>query len=605
MYYCRLILLFFIAFLSGMSRCEADIFFDVLHKSYNQNGNSMFIYKEDSNLFYIDKTFLWDRDGKIPRTVTCNENITSCSDFINKKREWQDEESAFNSLYNMQDSALSYYCDMLDSIFYHNNPCRLVCLNLHLAVLYFKVKRYDEAEKYIDMALNYISSQSDIYMVMMVWQVRAAIKSRIGKWDDSFRSVRSAWQIATGKCGNRDWQLLCIPSFIYYFFETNQSDSVDFYLDKGNSLCSEMSFQDNRCIAVAGFIQARSLINYERGKYRDALIDLLSLNQLQANVDKKWLYRTIAGCYHGLGQNDRAYIYMDSACLYTDLLTRKEVDYQLAKFNVKYSIQQKNLQISGLRQEVLEKRVDFFEISFLLICTLIIVAVFVWRQKYKQKLVCRRIQQLKQEKELEATRRYIDGLEEECRYFAKELHDGIANDLLALQMKADMEGNQEWALAVGKLLGNIRAISHELMPPEFENLNLDQILRYYVQMLTKNTHVEVTYSGLSIEDGNVYPVPQRVSYELYRVTQEVLMNILKYAEATRVSVCMSLDHDSLCCLRITDNGEKTPVVCSEGMTGIGLRTVAHRAKSIQAQVETRYERKNNEFKLSFKLKDAE
>lgn len=605
MYYCRLILLFFIAFLSGMSRCEADILFDILHKDYNQNDNSMVIHnKEDSSLFFIDKTFLGDEDGQTVRSVPCSGIIASCSDLTDKEQRWQDEGNAFIYLYNMQDSALSYYCGMFDSTFYRNNPYKLTCLNLHLAVLYFKVKRYDEAEKYIDMALNYVSRQSDIGLVMMIWQVRAAIKSRTGQWDESFRSVRAAWQIATGKQGNSDWQLLCIPSFIYYFFETDQSDSVDCYLKKGNSLCSAMPFQD-RSVAMAGFIQARSLINYERGHYREALTDLFSLNQLGVNVDRKWLYRTMAGCYHHLGENDKAYVYMDSACLYTDLLTRKEADFQLARFNVKYAIQQKNLQIAGLRQEILEKRIGFFEISSLLICTLIIVTVFVWRQKYKQKLVRRRIQQLKQEKELEATRRYIDGLEEECRYFAKELHDGIANDLLALQMKADMEGNQEWTLAVGKLLGNIRAISHELMPPEFENLNLDQILRYYVQMLTKNTHVEVTYSGLSIEDGNVYPVPQRVSYELYRVTQEVLMNILKYAEATRVSVSMSLDHDSLCCLRITDNGEKTPVVCSEGMTGIGLRTVAHRAKSIQAQVETHYERKNNEFKLSFNLKDAE
>lgn len=63
----------------------------------------------------------------------------------------------------------------------------------------------------------------------------------------------------------------------------------------------------------------------------------------------------------------------------------------------------------------------------------------------------RKLQQIEQEKKPESAKRFIDGLEEECKYFAKELHDGIANDLLALQMKTEIEGHKELSASVGEL----------------------------------------------------------------------------------------------------------------------------------------------------------
>ena len=127
----------------------------------------------------------------------------------------------------------------------------------------------------------------------------------------------------------------------------------------------------------------------------------------------------------------------------------------------------------------------------------------------------KKIELLKQENELNSARRYIEGLEEECKYFAKELHDGIANDLLGLQMKIETsagKGNeQELASLVSKLRNNVRNISHELMPPEFEHLSLDQILDRYAAKLTENTGIEVSYHPcLLYTSGTGFPVTQPV-----------------------------------------------------------------------------------------------
>lgn len=622
MYSRRLFLLLFIVFLGEMSRCYAGDSDNALRADCGVECRDLKDWATDDTTYFNFNKLMFPDDSleKIVSSVPVggkDNSLPAIDKLAISNRESRDsfpyllqimeiEEPEYSRLAchlcSMQDSTVSYYKKLLDVVLHRNEPSWLACLNMHLAMFCFNVKRYRNAEKHIDVALHYVYMHRDIRMIMMAWQLRAVIKARVGKWEESFHSVNSAWQIAGSRYGNDEWRLLCIPSFLYYYLEKGESDSIDHYLKIGNQLLAVLS-EKSDVAAADGFILARALVSYERARYEEALKDMLGSGLLKRRTEKSQLYKMIADCYHHMGQDEKAYVYMDSAYQSTDSQAKREVALQMAKFNVKYAMQQQNLQIAGLQQEVLQKRINLFEISILLLFVLIAVAILIWRQISKQKKARRRIRQLKQEKELEATRCYIDGLEEECRYFAKELHDGIANDLLALQMKAEIEGNKEWASAVGRLLCNVRAISHELMPPEFEYLNLDQILASYVKRLEKSTSVEIVYDGLSVEQDKAYPIPQHVAYELYRVTQEVLMNILKYAEATQVAVSMSLEPDGSYCLRITDDGEKLPDVNSRRESGIGFRTVAHRVRAIQANLETRYEKKNSEFKLTFNLKN--
>lgn len=160
----------------------------------------------------------------------------------------------------------------------------------------------------------------------------------------------------------------------------------------------------------------------------------------------------------------------------------------------------------------------------------------------QKRMAERKIKLLQQENELNAARRYIEGLEEECKYFAKELHDGIANDLLGLQMKientTDSDNIQELGTLIKEVRNNVRNISHELMPPEFEHLSLDEILYQYADKLSENTGIQVTYTS-----GSCNPIPNETAYELYRIVQEITMNIVKHANAHCISVSLYAEHE--------------------------------------------------------------
>lgn len=151
--------------------------------------------------------------------------------------------------------------------------------------------------------------------------------------------------------------------------------------------------------------------------------------------EPKTLLTQIAQCYHATGNQAQAYAYMDSARMWTDTLAQQNLTRQMAEFNVKYQTQEKELQIANLKQQQLEHQALLLKgaigSGLLLICiSIILLGVY-----HKKRTAEQKIELLKQENDLNSARRYIEGLETECKYFAKELHDGIANDLLALQMK--------------------------------------------------------------------------------------------------------------------------------------------------------------------------
>ena len=109
----------------------------------------------------------------------------------------------------------------------------------------------------------------------------------------------------------------------------------------------------------------------------------------------------------------------------------------MAEFNVKYHTQEKELEIAHLQQEQLEHQAFLLKASIAVALLSGLALITLLTLRHKKRIAEKKIELLKQENELNSARRYIEGLEEECKYFAKELHDGIANDLLGLQMKIE------------------------------------------------------------------------------------------------------------------------------------------------------------------------
>ncbi|MFP4321321.1 MAG: PAS domain-containing protein [Anaerolineales bacterium] len=135
---------------------------------------------------------------------------------------------------------------------------------------------------------------------------------------------------------------------------------------------------------------------------------------------------------------------------------------------------------------------------------------------------------------------------EERQRLARDLHDAVSQMLftsnlvaetLAITLEKDPASAPEH---LGKLrvlnrgaLAEMRMLLAELRPAELEKAALKQLLEQLSQAVEGRTHVAV---DLVVDDGVTLPPPVQVAF--YRVAQEALNNVVKYARAGYVKVSL-------------------------------------------------------------------
>lgn len=502
---------------------------------------------------------------------------------------------------HMNDSTLYYYNKALEVALKYKDEGWITHIYNNVSILYFNIRQMEQAEKYTDLATAHATKTDDPFSTFSAWQLRAAIKAELNKTEEAEQSIRKAWGIACQANENAaSWKIRCLPSLLKVLERKEQCDSIEYYLQLGNQLLTEIP---SNSIPAIGFIQARASSEMNLKHYASALKDLLWLRKKNIGSEPKTLLTQIAQCYYATDNPTLAYAYMDSARMWTDTLAQHNLTQQMAEFNVKYQTQEKELQIAHLKQQQLEHQALLLKTiiggGFLLIVTLIILLELY----HKKRMAERKIRLLKQENDLNSARRYIEGLEAECKYFAKELHDSLANDLLGLQMKVENvispSNPHELSSLIGQLRSNVRNISHKLMPPEFDQLSLDEILMRYTTSLSENTGIRIIYTPTP---GNASrSLPNETAYELYRIVQELTANIIKHTNADYISIQLQTSNSIHYTLEITNNG--TPILppSSKSPDGIGLRTLNDRITTIHATVHEQTYNKKNIFTLTFDL----
>jgi len=78
-------------------------------------------------------------------------------------------------------------------------------------------------------------------------------------------------------------------------------------------------------------------------------------------------------------------------------------------------------------------------------------------------------------------------------------------------------------------------------------------------------------------------IPCDVKVEMYRIAQESLNNVVKYARATQVEINLQLQADQVH-MEIKDNGIGFDLTCVKP-TSLGLRIMRERAEAIHAQLQ--------------------
>ncbi|NDJ77319.1 MAG: GAF domain-containing sensor histidine kinase, partial [Chloroflexi bacterium] len=173
---------------------------------------------------------------------------------------------------------------------------------------------------------------------------------------------------------------------------------------------------------------------------------------------------------------------------------------------------------------------------------------------------------------------------QERQRLARDLHDAVSQTLFSASMIAEalpqlVEHNPA---ALAPQLDNIltltrgamaemRALLMELRPETLERYTLSELLHQLAEALQARKQIAV---HLQPDDPPV--LPANIKEAIYRITQEVLNNIIKHSQASEVSIRV---HSSLQQFRLTvrDNGQGFDP--QQRTTGIGLYSMRERART--------------------------
>lgn len=227
----------------------------------------------------------------------------------------------------------------------------------------------------------------------------------------------------------------------------------------------------------------------------------------------------------------------------------------------------------------------------------ILLIIIIIRSEISRKKEIKLIQQKKlaDEELLNLTKEFQSGLiearVEEQNKISKELHDGIVNKIYGIRMilgslnNKDDEETQNKRFGYIKELQNleseIRTLSHELNT-DF-SMSVEEFPFLIEQLIINNNAIGSSNFSSTIQssiDWSQYSSVAKIN--LYRIIQELLLNVNKYAEAENCSLEVSeLNKQLVIVLKDDGKGFNSDTENS----GIGLKNCKERAKAINAQID--------------------
>ncbi|GAB3201403.1 signal transduction histidine kinase [Pontibacter aydingkolensis] len=185
----------------------------------------------------------------------------------------------------------------------------------------------------------------------------------------------------------------------------------------------------------------------------------------------------------------------------------------------------------------------------------IILFVFLYQRRMLQHQVqLRELQEQKQRQLLTAT---LQAQEEERRRVARDLHDDVGASLALVKLNVhqlvaplgDKSKGQSIKGMLDDVIGNVRRISHSLMPVMLEKMGLPRALEAMKRSVPAESGTEMEF----ICNDNNRRMDPKLELSLYRVVQELLNNTLKHAKASKITIQLQFSENELL-LTYADNG---------------------------------------------------
>ncbi len=228
----------------------------------------------------------------------------------------------------------------------------------------------------------------------------------------------------------------------------------------------------------------------------------------------------------------------------------------------------------------------------LLLVGFIVTSLFLYqRRQHRQE---QQLTRMKDEYQQELLRSQLEIQETTFKTIAMELHDNIGQVLSVVKLSLSVlpldkdhpayESVQNSRQMLNKVIYDMGNLTKSLHTDRITQIGLVEAMSFDLDSLRRTGLLDV---GFSVT-GDEYRLEDQRSIFLYRMFQEMLNNILKHSQATRVNIAVNYSIDNKFVLRVEDNGVGFDVdkkrTQASSSSGIGLKSMTNRASLIGAQI---------------------
>jgi PAS domain S-box-containing protein len=183
--------------------------------------------------------------------------------------------------------------------------------------------------------------------------------------------------------------------------------------------------------------------------------------------------------------------------------------------------------------------------------------------------------------------------DDERRRIARELHDGLGQEMVALKMMLNGMVKQSPGLkesiadaiaAVDRTTLQVRSLSHLLHPPLLDEVGLLSALRWYLDGLTQRSGIE---TGLEVEPFDFPRLALDLETAMFRIIQEALTNVFRHSGARNVWITL-VQREAEIEVKVRDDGKGIVdgvVELRAGSTGVGIGGMSERVKDLGGKLK--------------------
>ncbi len=451
----------------------------------------------------------------------------------------------FNKSVVYKQKALQLARPMKDSL-------QLADILTNIGGCYFNLKKYNEALAHFKEGLVVAEKiHSDIF-ITQAYAGLCRTNRLLKNLDEAWVYGQKGLDLAR-KSGNVFLELDCLRALMFLAEDANKLDLSAKYTKEALTIA-----------------EANNMTDHLVELYEDYATDLARQNNYKA-----------------------AYDYLMKYSILNDSIQGIDIQKQLQELDTKYLTAQKENKIVTLEKEKQTRNTLIYGLIAGLV-GLLAIAILVYRNiAFRRRVAEQEVLQLQQEKQLVATNSILKGQEEERTRVARDLHDGLGGLLSGIKLTLNsVKGNvilpEESAMTFTRALtqldgaiSEMRRVAHSMMPESLVRFGIIDALSDFCEGISASGRLKVNMQAFGFDDKRL---DSQVEVVLYRIIQELLNNVLKYADASEAQVQLTWVENNVS-VTVEDNGKGFDTQNLEQNKGAGLRNVQARVDYLNGTLD--------------------